>query len=62
LATPSVLKVSPQLDDPKYATRLKLRIKEAVKRIIKKEWKRIMYRTIGSCLSPASNNTGEFLK
>jgi hypothetical protein len=53
-----MLKVSPQLDDPKHESCLKLRIKEAAIRIIKKERKRIMYRNIGSCLSPAGTNAG----
>jgi len=53
-----MLKVSPQLDDPKHESCLKLRIKEAAIRIIKKERKRIMYRNIGSCLSLAGTNAG----
>lgn len=39
-----------------------MRIKEAVKRIIKKEKRRIMYRTKGNCLSPAGTNAGGISK
>jgi len=52
-----VLKASPSLEDPKNEQKLKRRIKEAANRILKKERKRNMYRTIGLCLTPTSDNT-----
>jgi hypothetical protein len=58
LAKSLVLKVSPQLDDPKNEERLRLRTKEAVHRIIKKERKQAMFRSIGVTLDPSGGNKG----
>jgi len=58
LATSIVLKSSPHLDDPKYEQRLKKRITEAVRRILKKERQRNMYRAIGATLNKRTDNVG----
>jgi hypothetical protein len=58
LSTSLVLKASPRLEDPKYEQQLQHRIKEATKRLIKKERRRAMYRSIGRCLTPNTNNYG----
>jgi len=58
LAKSLVLKASPQLQDPKNAERLRLRTREAVVRIIKKERKKLMYKNIGAVLGQNSMNKG----
>jgi hypothetical protein len=58
LATSLVLKASPHLEDPKYAERLSQRIKEAAKRIQRKERRRQMYQNIGNALTSENRNRG----
>jgi len=58
LAKSLVLKASPQLDDPQNAEKLRIRTKAAVQRIIKKEKRKTMYRSIGSALQPTNMNRG----
>lgn len=58
LATSLVLKASPQLEDPKHEKHLTSRIKEAVKRIQKKERRRMMYQSISSTLAQDNENRG----
>jgi len=58
LASSLVLKKSPHINDPKYASRLEMRMKEAVNCILKKERRRQMYRAIGNCLKPVGDNIG----
>jgi len=49
---------TPRLEHPKYEQQLQRRIKEATKRLIKKERRRAMYRAIGCCLTPTTTNSG----
>lgn len=58
LATAIVLSKSPQLEDPSYSQKLEARTKQAIKRILKNEWRQRMYRQIGACLNPTSENAG----
>jgi hypothetical protein len=58
LSTSLVLKPSPRLEDPKYEQQLQRRIKEATKRLIKKERRIAMYKAIGRCLTPTTTNSG----
>jgi hypothetical protein len=58
LAEAIVLRKSPKLNDVRHAQVLEAKTKKALKRILHQERMRRMYKNIGACLNPKTDNTG----